>query len=130
MNVTERAKNAMEDATAGPWLHIPGEDEEALVVSEGERSPDAITVGGITFNPGFSVAVDLRDGDARFIATSRTLVPELVAEVERLKHELWDAARRIRAFSIDCTEHGDMTPAAKRQWHKLADTIHAQAVSS
>ena len=51
------------------------------------------------------------------------LVRELVAEVERLQHELRDAARRIKAFAKDCATHGDMTPMAKIQWNKLADTI-------
>jgi uncharacterized protein (UPF0335 family) len=50
-------------------------------------------------------------------------LPELVAEVERLQHELRDAARRIKAFAKDCATHGDMTPMAKIQWNKLADTI-------
>jgi uncharacterized protein (UPF0335 family) len=42
-------------------------------------------------------------------------LPELVAEVERLQHELRDAARRIKAFAKDCATHGDMTPMAKIQ---------------
>ena len=44
-------------------------------------------------------------------------------EIERLQHELRDAARRIKAFAKDCATHGDMTPMAKIQWNKLADTI-------
>lgn len=44
-------------------------------------------------------------------------------EVERLRHELSDAAARIRAFAKDNVFHGDMTPMAQRQWEKLADTI-------
>ncbi|QWT30294.1 hypothetical protein OLP41_gp008 [Mycobacterium phage I3] len=84
-DAAERAKAALEEATEGPWLYIPGGSEDALVVSEGEREPNAITVGGVSFHPGLHVAVDLRDGDAEFIAQARTLVPELIAEVERLR---------------------------------------------
>lgn len=84
-DVVERAKAALEGATDGPWFFIPGDDEEASVISEGEQLPDPITVGGITFNPGYSVAVDLRNGDAEFIAASRNLIPELIAELEKLR---------------------------------------------
>lgn len=55
----------------------------------------------VTFHPGFSVAVDLRRGDAEFIAAARTLVPELVAEVEKLRTEL--------AFARDGMEIRPMT---------------------
>ncbi|QBP31182.1 hypothetical protein SEA_ARGIE_65 [Mycobacterium phage Argie] len=93
-DVVERAKAALEGTTEGPWLYIPGGSEDALVVSEGEREPNAITVGGVSFHPGLHVAVDLRDGDAEFIAQARTLVPELIAEVERLRAQ----ETRIRAL--------------------------------
>lgn len=44
------------------------------------------------------------------------------AVVER-RGELTDAAHRIRALAADCVAHGDMTPMAKIQWNKLADSI-------
>ncbi|AMU78485.1 hypothetical protein SEA_SKINNYPETE_55 [Mycobacterium phage SkinnyPete] len=94
-DVAERAKALLEGVTDGPWLYIPGGSEDALVVSESEREPNAITVGGVSFHPGLHVAVDLRDGDAEFIAAARTLVPELVAEVERLREARRDEGRYL-----------------------------------
>lgn len=80
----EHAKSALKGVTDGPWELI----------------------GGNEYVTGVSVCVAPDDGgvtgpDAAFIAASRTLVPELVAEVERLRSTLaralalaeqWDAA--------------------------------------
>ncbi|UKH48420.1 hypothetical protein SEA_DUPLICITY_53 [Mycobacterium phage Duplicity] len=65
-DVAERAKAALEGVTPGPWE-----------VRDGFVYPLAIRcqLGG------------LRPRDAEFITAARTLVPELVAEVERLREE-------------------------------------------
>lgn len=98
-----RAKAALEGVTEGPWRAslldgIDYEDGSSCIrggVYPDERgsTPVFLTSGGI----------DRRD--ARFIAASRTLVPELVAEVERLRGALDRPAidanhiDRQRAFS-------------------------------
>jgi hypothetical protein len=70
----------LEGATRGPWLWLESEgDEDSTVWTEGEHTDNGY---------GFQVAVDLRRGDARFIGEARQLVPELIAEVERLHS--WD----------------------------------------
>lgn len=87
-DIVERARTLLEGVTEGPWLMIPElGNEDAAVMSEGERAPDSITVGGHTFHPGYSVAVDLRQPDGEFVAAARSLVPELVAELERLRQQ-------------------------------------------
>lgn len=87
-----RAKAALEGVTEGPWRAslldgIDYEDGSSCIrggVYPDERgsTPVFLTSGGI----------DRRD--ARFIAASRTLVPELVAEVERLRGALDGLAAR------------------------------------
>lgn len=64
----ERAKAALEGVTPGPWELIGGGE---YVTGVGVCvAPDD---GGVT------------DADARFIAQAHTLMPELVAEVEKLR---------------------------------------------
>lgn len=110
-DVVERAKAALEGVTEGPWDAFWGDQCcGGTCVDNGHGLP--LHSGG-----------DLLPRDARFIAAARSLLPELVAEVERLRHELSDAAARIRAFAKDNVHHGDMTPMAQRQWNVLADTI-------
>ncbi|WP_185292747.1 hypothetical protein [Mycolicibacterium litorale] len=67
-DIVERAKAVLEGVTEGPWELI----------------------GGGEYVTGVSICVAPDDGgvtgpDAEFIAAARTLVPELVAEVERLR---------------------------------------------
>lgn len=58
-----------------------------------------------------------------FAAEARTLVPELVAEVERARAELKRISCQIKAFATLNVEMGDETPIAKRAWHRIADEI-------
>lgn len=97
-DIVERAKAALEGVTDGPWVVDQHEDNDS----------DRITVGAGTFlsSPGhytstdliyevdtYGIELDSRDytqivADARFICDARSLVPELVAEVERLRAAL------------------------------------------
>ena len=63
------------------------------------------------------------DQGSQDVGEVRRQLAESQADVERLRHELSDAAARIRAFAKDNVHHGDMTPMAQRQWNVLADTI-------
>ncbi|AEK07844.1 hypothetical protein FDI59_gp097 [Mycobacterium phage Yoshi] len=67
-DVVERAKAALEGAYEGPWVQVGGGNINVDPV--GHRPP---------------VAKTWTRGNGEFIAQARTLVPELVAEVERLR---------------------------------------------
>lgn len=74
--LVEGAKAALEGITQGPWRHEIGEEHGETVhyVQWGIES----SVGIFTGNYGAA------GNDAEFIAASRQLVPELIAEIERL----------------------------------------------
>ncbi|WP_454232052.1 hypothetical protein [Mycolicibacterium fortuitum] len=77
-DVVQRAKTVLEGTTDGPWEIIGGGE---YVTGVGILvAPDD---GGVT------------SGDAEFIAQARTLVPELVAEVERLQAARRDESRYL-----------------------------------
>lgn len=75
--LVDRAKASLEGVTPGPWRHEIGEEHGETVhfVQWGVES----SVGIFTGNYGGAGT------DAEFIAASRQLVPELIAEVERLE---------------------------------------------
>lgn len=88
-DIVERAKAALEGVTEGPWVFDPDRDDYLVSESTGE------VVGSQRFN-------------TEFIAAARTLVPELVAEVERLRRSEWAARgerdsmkRRLELLSAD-----------------------------
>jgi len=89
-DVVERARAVLEGVTPTPW-----------VLSQ----PD-----GNWISPHVCNTYGHNRADAEFIAAARSLVPELVAEVERVRQ----LKPRLEAFGRDFVTHGDMTPAAKR----------------
>lgn len=95
------------EAYTAPWTVHPGDDGEWLV-------------GYATTNPLAGLVATVPDYGmylAEFIATARTAIPELLAEVTRLRTELADTAM-MRDFSQRSAEH----IAAKRD---LAETAIA-----
>jgi hypothetical protein len=92
-DIVERAKAALHETTPGPWVV----NREGLAcISSGS---DSVIHGYFDGNCGdcgdevhdeASVAIGIED--AQFIAAARSLVPELVAEVERLRGALCDVA--------------------------------------
>ena len=71
-DIVERAKAALEGVTKGPWK------------LGNRRYPDVVhSRSGCLWNPSRGEVNNPADGE--FIAASRDLVPELVAEVERLR---------------------------------------------
>ncbi|WP_087075917.1 hypothetical protein [Mycobacterium dioxanotrophicus] len=104
-DVVERAKAALEGVTPGPWTwdgdtfsdaaehkcphgtqwtdHGPDlvrGNEDGSAIEEYSADNDVITSGGYDAS-----GLEIKTADAEFIAAARTLVPELVAEVERLR---------------------------------------------
>lgn len=98
-DVVERAKAALEGVTEGPWDVVHGAWGNVWHFSDDAGSPPLIVrMGGMT------------QPDAEFIAQSRTLVPELVAEVERLRAELLaERMSESRALAECRSELAEMT---------------------
>jgi hypothetical protein len=76
-DVVIRVKAALEDVTPGPWViecskYVSGR----YVLSDASRQQIQVVHATGTVNVGV---------DAEFIAASRQLVPELIAEIERLR---------------------------------------------
>lgn len=105
-DVVERAKAALEGVSRGPW-------------KLGNRTyPDVVhSPNGCLWNPDRGEINHQADGE--FVAAARSLVPELVAEVERLR----DLRPQLEAFARDCDIHGDMTPGAVRVLNVIAAAI-------
>lgn len=104
-DVVVRAKAALEGVTEGPWVV---NQEGWSCISSG---PDSVFHGyfngscgdcGDEIHDAASVAISVED--AEFIAAARTLVPELVAEVERLRAERPAAA----VFCRDMEERAEL----------------------
>ena len=113
-DVVERAKAALEGVTRGPWR-----------VGKRKWIGVVLTPHGCVWNPNRGEVNNPRDGE--FIAQARTLVPELVDEVEELQATLfliqearidYDAALRRR-------EHGAV--AADRFMSTVFRALDAEA---
>lgn len=65
-DVVAKARAALEGVTEGPWEFDPNQDDYLVTTSTGE-------------------AVGSHHRNTQFIAASRSLVPELVTEIERLR---------------------------------------------
>lgn len=94
-DIVERAKAALEGVTEGPWYSTGGVVWFVDVIAV----PDPSDPSGQTSMPEQvqEKVCDTSEGDAEFIAASRQLVPELVAEVERLRAEI----ERLRNVVVD-----------------------------
>lgn len=97
-DVSDRAKAALERVTEGPWEVVYETEEGEYIV--GERYAYAIhgpadhaTLDSDTCSDDYKARyghqiteiVGLSDADAEFIAAARSLVPDLVAEIDRLQ---------------------------------------------
>ncbi|GJJ22314.1 hypothetical protein [Mycolicibacterium mageritense] len=93
--VVERAKAALQGVTPGPWdtqVHaMPGSTVDEWFVREVTHTPNpnfhrlnVFKVRGAS-HASRECCWPPTDADAEFIAAARTLVPELIAEVERLR---------------------------------------------
>lgn len=112
-DVVERAKAALEGVTEGPWTwdgdtfsdapehkcphgthwtdHGPNlvrGNEDGSTFDD--WSPDAMV---ITSNGYDASGLEVKTADAEFIMAARTLVPELVSEIERLRRILHEGLR-------------------------------------
>lgn len=75
-DVVERAKAALEGTTEGPWIaEYSSEEGNCVIPHDAESTREAVATTHLYH----------QRADAEFIAQARTLVPELVAEVEELR---------------------------------------------
>lgn len=108
-DLTVRAKEALEGVTKGPWkqngnngVHTPTGRCIATTHSSGWNGP------------GFNKR------DSEFIAASRTLVPELVAEVERLRGALDGLAGEWEQYN---PAYGDPALTPKGGARRIRDVL-------
>jgi hypothetical protein len=73
-DVVSRAKAALEEVTRGPWK-----------MGDRQQSDVVVSPRGYLWHPRRGEINHRRDGE--FIAASRQLVPELIAEIERLRRQ-------------------------------------------
>lgn len=138
-DIVERAKAALEGVTEGPW--DANEAFGASFVCAGDRTA-SISRSSV-------VRMDNRPGrrqdhiDAEFIAAARSLVPELVAEVERLRAahiaftsrlgfgdninepaaELSDIVDSIEGAFAESSEHYECPRLCEQCGDRLAETV-------
>lgn len=95
-DLVERAKAALEGVTEGPWETRSDYMELTRVVHSGEAEFALFLCCDCGVEAGAG-----EGRDAEFIAAARTLVPELVAEVERLRQQLL----LVHLYPCICTRH-------------------------
>lgn len=80
-DVVQAAKAALQGITEGPWVaEYSGEQGNCVIPHDAQSTREAVAVTRLYH----------QQADANFIAASRSLIPELVAEVERLRAVLAD----------------------------------------
>ena len=100
-------------ATTGPWTHDghPGDGWQVYGPPQG-------------YDPAF-----LREPDARFIAAARTDVPEMAAEIERLRKALASALWRL-ADEYETRSNPRPFPELRAVLHEDADAAHALVMAA
>lgn len=84
MDVVERAKATLDGTTEAPWEAVNVGNIHWGVSSEGYNFPTVVKA-----NCGYDgYGSGSTEANAKFIAAARELVPELIAEVERLRARL------------------------------------------
>ena len=106
-DVTDRARAALEGVTGGPWTIVSGAWGNVWHFPEGDhngaRPTVVVRMGGMT------------EADSTFIAAARTLVPELLAEVERLRGD-----KQLAEAELAMTQDGFA------RWKSRADAAEAE----
>ncbi|MEW2483611.1 hypothetical protein AB0876_28895 [Mycobacterium sp. NPDC049093] len=119
-DVVERAKSVLAGVTGGPWTWDGDEFSDAAErkcphgTQWTDHGPDLMSGDDEVITSSGYDASDLHvnTADAEFIAQARTLVPELVAEVERLRERLGtclcdhDPESPLYGPSEECPQHG------------------------
>ncbi|ANU79458.1 hypothetical protein Gompeii16_39 [Mycobacterium phage Gompeii16] len=108
--VVERAKSALEGVTEGPWIaEYSSEQGNCIIPHDAESTREAVATTHLYH----------QRADAEFIAQARTLVPELVAEIEELR--LMAAVSKKKKYITVKVIPMILTPEEVRQ--KIVDVI-------
>lgn len=107
-DVVQRAKAALEGVTEGPWRWgIVDDDDEYLIDPNGYQVPTYIKENTV------------------FIAAARSLVPELVAEVERLREGLSRIERFARQQALSDRVRSGVSYGKQRDWLDMLAIIES-----
>ncbi|MCG5431212.1 hypothetical protein LV457_02765 [Mycobacterium sp. MYCO198283] len=121
-DIVTRAHQALEGITEGPWEHrtAPHRDDDEMPVSAADKAEwqNGTLIGdgeplhvliAASPDPEFAYIVPALTGDgptsernAEFIAAARTLLPELVAEVKRLRPRRVETVEELDALPEHC----------------------------
>lgn len=94
----QRAKAAIDGSTEGPWTFQPWGGQN----QNGDYAESILFDGS-----GETMVYGLPDNDGEFIADARTLVPELVAALERLKEAAKTLGKHLDASLMDVARATD-----------------------
>ncbi|MFI5649927.1 hypothetical protein ACIA71_01740 [Streptomyces anulatus] len=87
--LAEIRNRKLDEVTSGPWLLADDENGRPLVYAE------RVGGHGRTLALPLFLAGAATEADAQFVASARQAVPELLAEVDRLRGELSDATAEL-----------------------------------
>lgn len=96
-------KQLCEKATPGPWIDNEPDQSEPLIVN-------GVGIPVIKYLPGDGECEAfwmVKDCDIQFIAASRTALPALIEEVERLREENEQLKRDKDCMRYDMNERGE-----------------------
>ncbi|AOQ28534.1 hypothetical protein I5H99_gp081 [Mycobacterium phage WillSterrel] len=105
-DVVERAKAALEGVTEGPWIaEYSSEEGNCVIPHDAESTREAVATTHLYH----------QRADAEFIAQARTLVPELVAEVEHLRPRVIETVEQVDALPTGSVVIDDMAGVLQRE---------------
>lgn len=128
-DIVARAKAALESVTDGPW--VVNREGWACISSGSDSVFHGYFEGscgdcGDEIHDAASVAISIED--AEFIAAARTLVPELVAEVEKLRAVIIDRAVADHRQQLMASARVKPVPVEGRVWLYRSDADGAEVL--
>ncbi|MFM9373324.1 hypothetical protein [Streptomyces sp. Da 82-17] len=117
--LTEIRNRRYDEVTPGPWLVSEDQDGRALVYVERE------TEQGQTYAQVLLVADWATEADVQFVCSARRSVPELLAEVKRLRAELAARPTRAEALREAASAEQDSLRTDRSRWQTLADALNS-----
>lgn len=96
--------------------------------AKAERAPwsfryDGKDYASVRDSSGFGVAIDLLHSDAQLIAESRNALPDLLAEIDRLKAEAKEDTKRVMDMREEHKRLWIQIMNLKERCHELEDSI-------
>lgn len=116
-DVVTRAKAALVGIHDGPWKAV-NVGNIHWGVSDGEHGFPNVVYAQCSYD---GYGNGSRQADARFIAAARSLVPELIAEVERLRTGIHAISAHSRLQAIGTAARGDVIEG--RKWADILSVV-------